>query len=83
MHDLVTLPRSELRPIDSIKVGERHRHDLGGTEGIKALAQSIAAIGLLHPITIDASGNLLAGVRRLEACKLLGWTKIPVIVVRT
>lgn len=61
MSDLVIVPprtESELRPIAEIMVGERHRRDLGD---IEALAQSIAAIGLLHPITIDANGNLLAG----------------------
>jgi ParB family transcriptional regulator, chromosome partitioning protein len=79
----VTLPpatASELRAIDDIKVGKRHRQDLGD---IEALANSIAATGLLHPITVDATGNLLAGARRLAACKQLGWSEIPVRVVRT
>ena len=74
MPDLVIPPPAsgyELRVISDIKVGERHRRDLGDLE---ALAHSIAAIGLLHPITIEANGNLLTGVRRLAACKLLGWT---------
>jgi ParB-like chromosome segregation protein Spo0J len=66
-------------PIDDIKVG-KHRKDLD----IAALAKSIAGpSGLLHPITVDANGNLLAGARRLAACKQLGWTKIPVRRVRT
>jgi ParB family chromosome partitioning protein len=61
--------------IDDIKVGPRHRRDPGD---LHALAASIAAIGLLHPVSIDGDGNLLAGARRLEACKRLGWTSIPV-----
>jgi ParB family chromosome partitioning protein len=67
-------------PMDDIKVGKRHRQDLGD---IGALAKSIATLGLLHPITVDANGNLLAGARRLAACKQLGWSKIPVRRIRT
>jgi ParB family transcriptional regulator, chromosome partitioning protein len=69
-----------LMPIDAIKVGKRHRQDLGD---IEALAKSIAANGLLHPITVDATGNLLAGARRLAACKQLGWSEMPVRRIRT
>jgi ParB family chromosome partitioning protein len=66
-------------PIDSIKIGSRHRRDLGDIAG---LAESIADIGLLHPITVDEDGRLLAGVRRLVACKRLGWNKISVNTIR-
>jgi ParB family chromosome partitioning protein len=67
------------RAIADIKIPERARRDLGDVD---ALAGSIATFGLLHQITIDATGNLLAGARRLAACKQLGWTEIPVLVVR-
>jgi ParB family transcriptional regulator, chromosome partitioning protein len=67
------------RKVSSIVVGERHRRDLGD---IDSLAASIQDIGLLHPITIDEDGRLLAGARRLAACKQLGWNEIPVKVVR-
>jgi ParB family chromosome partitioning protein len=46
------------------------------------MAASIEDIGLLNPITVDENGLLLAGGRRLAACKLLGWKDIPVSVVR-
>jgi ParB family transcriptional regulator, chromosome partitioning protein len=49
---------------------------------IAALAASIADIGLLHPITVEGTGRLLAGARRYAACKLLGWKDIPVNVVK-
>jgi ParB family chromosome partitioning protein len=65
--------------IDDIVVGDRHRRDMGD---IAALAASIADIGLLHPITVDETGRLLAGARRYAACKLLGWKDIPVNVVK-
>lgn len=66
------------RPINVIRVGQRHRKDLGD---IKGLAQSIADIGLLHPIVITPDNELIAGQRRLEACRLLGWQEAPVTVV--
>jgi ParB family chromosome partitioning protein len=71
---------SDTRPINDIIVGDnRFRKDLGE---IAALAESITAIGLLHPITVDQHNNLLAGQRRLEACKFLGLTEIAVCEVR-
>jgi ParB-like chromosome segregation protein Spo0J len=65
-------------PIDSIKVGPRFRRDMGD---IDALAANIREIGLLHPIPVKPDGELIAGARRLAACKQLGWTEIPVNVV--
>ncbi len=68
----------DVRPIDSIKVGTRFRKDLGD---IDALAGSIREVGLLHPVVIAADGSPIAGQRRLEACKRLGWREVPVWVV--
>lgn len=66
-------------PIDSIKVANRFRKDLGD---IKALASSIVAVGgLMHPIVVNESRQLIAGQRRLEACKLLGWKDVPVTIL--
>lgn len=64
--------------IDRIAVGERFRKDLGD---IKVLADSINECGLLHSIVIDANYNLIAGRRRLEACRSLGWENIPVRMI--
>jgi len=63
-------------PIDQIIVNreERQRHDL---TNIEELAESIGRLGLIHPIVINREHILVAGERRLEACKLLGWTSIP------
>lgn len=65
-------------PIAAIKVGKRHRRDMGD---IEALAASIAEVGLLHPPVVRPDGRLVAGERRIQAAKLLGWTKIPVTVI--
>jgi ParB/RepB/Spo0J family partition protein len=67
-----------LRAIHAIKVGRRHRRDLGN---IDALAKSISEHGLLHPIVIDEDNNLVAGGRRLEAVQRLGWQDVRVTVV--
>jgi ParB family chromosome partitioning protein len=66
------------RAIADIKVGTRHRRDLGDIEG---LAASIADIGLLHPIVIRPDGTLIAGERRLQAAQALGWSDVPVTVI--
>jgi N6-adenosine-specific RNA methylase IME4/ParB-like chromosome segregation protein Spo0J len=60
--------------INEIKVGERHRRDLGD---IEELAASIAQVGLLQPIALTLDGHLIAGERRLRAVQLLGWRSIP------
>ena len=65
----------QTRRISSIKVGVRHRNDLGELD---KLAESLDALGLLHPIVIDAQNRLIAGQRRLEAAKLLKWKTVPV-----
>jgi ParB family transcriptional regulator, chromosome partitioning protein len=58
---------SNRRPLNDQKVAE--------------LMQSIKANGLLNPITIDQNFNLIAGLHRLTACKLLGLEKIEYTIV--
>ena len=65
--------------ISSITVGERHRRDPGDLE---LLAQSIQEKGLLHPIVVTPDKRLVAGWRRLQACRdILGWEEIPARVI--
>ena len=40
-------------------------------KAVEELARSIAAVGLLNPITLDQHNTLVAGLHRLEAAKLL------------
>jgi len=65
--------------IESIRVDGRYRKDMGN---IGALAESIAGpAGLINPVTVTAAGRLVAGERRLAACRSLGWSTVPAIVV--
>ncbi|MGD1097560.1 MAG: MT-A70 family methyltransferase [Bryobacteraceae bacterium] len=64
--------------IDQIQGGYRYRKDLGD---LRTLANSIADVGLLHPLVVTPDGRLIAGQRRLEACRLIGWTEVPVTIV--
>jgi ParB family chromosome partitioning protein len=61
--------------IEAIKVNraDRQRREL---VNIPILADSIRRAGLIHPIVIDRELGLVAGERRLEACRSLGWTHI-------
>jgi ParB family chromosome partitioning protein len=65
------------RSIDSIRIGSRHRTDLGD---IDALAASIERQGLLQPITVTPDGTLVCGARRLAALRKLGVRKLNVWV---
>lgn len=64
--------------LDEIIVEGRHRKDLGDIAG---LAESIAAVGVLQPVLVTEDMRLVAGHRRVEACRLLGWEGIPATVL--
>ena len=52
-------------------------------EELEALAQSIKENGLLQPVTVRRENGafyLIAGERRLRACKLAGLREIPVLI---
>lgn len=65
-------------PIDEINVDRRLRGDLGD---LAELADSIAEIGLLQPIVITPQKRLVAGGRRLAACRRLGMRQIACCIV--
>ena len=67
-------------PIFSVTIANRIRKDLGD---ISALATNISELGLLSPILVNKQYQLLAGERRLTACRELGWTDIPAIIMDT
>ena len=54
-------------------------------ESISALADSIHKYGIIHPLTVKATGEgrytLVSGSRRLKAAKLLGLCTVPCLVI--
>jgi ParB family chromosome partitioning protein len=75
-------------PIKDIDVSEfntrKNLVDGQGDSNIEDLAKSIEKQGLLSPITVfqrsDGKYALIAGQRRLLACKQLNWRTVPAIV---
>jgi len=65
-------------PIADIIVKKRIRKDMGD---IEALAESFKCYGQITPIIINKKNVLIAGGRRLEAAKLLGWQSINAVIL--
>jgi len=65
-------------PIASIRMTGRYRKDHGD---IATLASSIEQLGLLQPIGVTASNELVFGQRRVLAFQRLGRTTIPARVI--
>lgn len=66
--------------INKIIVKDRIRKDFGD---IQELADDIKQNGLINPPVINRDYELLAGERRLRACKSLGWNQIEVRMMDT
>ena len=66
--------------IDAIRVKNRIRKDFGN---IQELAEDIKLNGLINPPVVNKEYELLAGERRLKACKALGWKQIEVRMMDT
>ncbi|NVM24124.1 MAG: ParB/RepB/Spo0J family partition protein [Desulfobacterales bacterium] len=70
-------------PISKIKAGEHEQRFEDDDDEIIDLAGSIRRVGLLDPLCVSESGDgymLIAGHRRLEACKRAGETIVPCLV---
>lgn len=75
--ELIRIPLSRIRPNP---FQPRKTFD---PEELAELEASIAASGLLQPITVRRAGDayeLIAGERRLRAATNLGWSEIPALV---
>lgn len=64
--------------INKIKVNERIRKDFGN---IEELANDIKENGLINPPVVTPENELIAGERRLRACKSLGYQQLEVRVM--
>lgn len=65
-------------PVDLITIKKRTRAQLGD---LRPLMDSLEARGLIHPLTVNARYELVAGHRRLESARRLGWDMIEVRIV--
>jgi len=71
----------ELIPVDACQTRTDNRSLAG--DDVSELAESIRAVGLLHPIHVRRVGDafeILAGVRRWNAFQLNGTAKIPAVI---
>lgn len=64
--------------IEKIKVGDRIRKDMGN---LKELSEDIAKNGLINPPVVTPTYELIAGERRLQAMKELGYKQVEVRVM--
>ena len=64
-------------PVNDIKVRKRIRKELAD---VGVLAESMKRYGQISPILISKNNVLIAGQRRLEAAKLLGWRSINAVI---
>ena len=64
-------------PVNEIIVKKRIRKNTGD---IASLAESLKKYGQISPIVISKNKVLIAGGRRLEAAKQLGWRTINAVI---
>ena len=69
---------NRVMPIGNIQIKTRVRKNLGDLSGLK---ESIRKHGILNPIVINSKHELLAGHRRLESARELGWAEVPVRII--
>lgn len=82
---MVTQNQIRYIPLDSIRPNPYQPRRNFSKRSLEELAQSIKAYGVIQPISVrEISENkfeLIAGERRLRACKLAELTELPAIVV--
>src|SRR5665213_1937001 len=74
------LPALELvqRPLDSLVVPARNVRKIDPAHILEVVA-SISELGFRNPVLIDPNNNVIDGVARVEAARLIGLTHIPCI----
>lgn len=64
--------------ISNIQIKKRIRKDTGN---INELSESMNSHGLINPILLTREYQLIAGFRRLESAKKLGWENIEATII--
>ncbi|MFP4363275.1 MAG: ParB N-terminal domain-containing protein [Spirochaetia bacterium] len=64
--------------VEDIIIENRIRKNLGD---LTPLMESIQNYGLMNPVVINKNRKLIAGHRRLESVKRLGWSEVEAIVM--
>ncbi len=75
--------RLMMLPIDCIRPNPYQPRQDFDEEGLRELAASIREAGLIQPLVVQKTARsfeLIAGERRLRACRLLGMREVPCIV---
>lgn len=73
----------EVVEVDVSEIKVRFRLRTPSDSKVEAIASSIEEVGLLSPITLDGSKNLLCGYHRLLAIKKLKRTTIPSVIKKS
>ena len=74
-----------LLPVHEIRENPNSARKSFDRAALSELMISIAQVGLIQPLTVRQVGEayeLIAGERRLKACRLLGYAEAPCIVLR-
>jgi len=75
-----------LEELDIIDIAASTNQLRAALNNLDELAESISKIGLLQPIVVRSNSSnkleVVAGNRRLNACKMLGWRKITCHLVK-
>ncbi len=86
MHTFADKKLLMLKPDDIIPCNNQPRKNFDAYE-LQSLADSIAANGIIQPLTVRKGENgkflLIAGERRLRAAKIVGLRRIPCVLHRT
>jgi hypothetical protein len=60
----------DLLPVESVHLRDADTRP-ARADHVLALAETVGALGLLQPLTVDRAGRLVDGLHRLTACRLL------------
>src|SRR5436190_4525566 len=80
MAEPVTTLRVQALSIRQIKINRRNSRTHSAKQ-IRQIANSIVAFGFTNPLLLTEDGMLIAGEGRLKAAQLLGFAKVPAIVL--